>query len=74
MHLGGSMTSTEVPPGPLKGSAPVDASTRPASAELEPDRTTQPVKVGTRILVWTGLAAAGAVFWLGVWKAIELIT
>ena len=64
------MTSTEISPGPIGSSAPVDAPTGPATGELE----VRPLKVWGRLLVWSGLGAAGAVFWLGVWKAIELIT
>jgi hypothetical protein len=67
------MTSTEISPGPIRSSAPVDAPARPAGGELE-QRETRPLKVWARILVWSGLGAAGAIFWLGVWKAIELIT
>jgi hypothetical protein len=67
------MTSTEISPGPIGGSVPVDASTGPGNGELE-DRAAQPLNTVTRLLVWTGLAAAGGIFWLGVWKAIELIT
>jgi hypothetical protein len=64
------MTSTEISPGPIRSSAPVDAPARPVGGERE----TRPLKVWARILVWSGLGAAGAIFWLGVWKAIELIT
>jgi hypothetical protein len=67
------MTSTEISTGPMHRSAPVDAPTSAPTRAQEADLE-RPLKLGPRILVWTGLAAAGGVFWLGVWKAIELIT
>lgn len=53
------MTITETSAAPIR---------RPADTSTE----TEKLRIGTRVAVWAGLAAVGALFWLGVWKAVEL--
>ena len=54
------MTVTETPATPIQ--RPGDAATKTSASNF-----------GMRVAVWAGLAAVGVFFWLGVWKAIELV-
>jgi hypothetical protein len=56
----------------IRRPAGVDTTAASRRGQLRMDRDTQSLNLAPRIALLTALAALGAVFWLGVWKAVEL--